>query len=299
MKKRFLICILTAFALVLTLGLAACSDPESPSGVFGKLETTQEVYAFSAASAGVIIDDMQGGMTGESDVADTEQQPSQPEQQPSEELSGLNRYMAVVGGLLADNGFGMSEQPSDREGFEKKMTLSYKDVAGDSRVYEMYFNEFMLEAEYDDDDEIEENYAIDGILIINGEEYAVHGEREIESEQGESESETEFFVDLGENRRIYVEQSIEEEHDEFEQEFSYSVRENGREVERSTFSYEAEDGETEIKMVTRKDGKTNVLYFEREVEHGRERLILRVDDNSYIVTENADGGYDYQPISRR
>ena len=148
-------------------------------------------------------------------------------------------------------------------------------------------------------DEIEENYAIDGILIINGEEYAVHGEREIESEQGESESETEFFVDLGENRRIYVEQSIEEEHDEFEQEFSYSVRENGREVERSTFSYEAEDGETEIKMVTRKDGKTNVLYFEREVEHGRERLILRVDDNSYIVTENADGGYDYQPISRR
>ena len=148
MKKRFLICILTAFALVLTLGLAACSDPESPSGVFGKLETTQEVYAFSAASAGVIIDDMQGGMTSESDVADTEQQ-------PSEELSGLDRYMAVVGGLLADNGFGMSEQPSDREGFEKKMTLSYKDVAGDSRVYEMYFNEFMLEAEYDDDDEIE------------------------------------------------------------------------------------------------------------------------------------------------
>lgn len=70
-------------------------------------------------------------------------------------------------------------------------------------------------------------------------------------------------------------------------------------MERSTFSYEAEDGETEIKMVTRKDGKTNVLYFEREVEHGRERLILRVDDNSYIVTENADGGYDYQPISRR
>lgn len=114
------------------------------------------------------------------------------------------------------------------------------------------------------------------------------------------------MVQLGEGRRIVVEQSFEREHDEVEQEYSYTIYENGRKLEHSSFEYESEDGETEVKMTMTKDGQTEAFYFTREKVRGREVMILRTgvgkDSQSYYVTPVTDGDgntrYEYQPISR-
>ena len=108
---------------------------------------------------------------------------------------------------------------------------------------------------------------------------------------------------LGENRYIRVEQSVEIEEGESEQEYCYSVYENGKLVERSAFSYETEENETELKMTSFKDGKTQVLYFEREIEKGEEVIEIHVGDGKhgkgYVVRiekdENGVNRYSFVP----
>ena len=236
----------------------------------------------------------------------TSETPEKPGEQPSgsPETAELDRYMALVESLLSDGGFDFSSQTSDREGYAEKTVISYKDMSGDAHDYVMYFNQTLTKSETDESDgETEENYSIKGVMVIDGADYEIRGERKNESEEGESETETEFVVILGENRYIRVEQSVETEDGESEQEYCYSVYENGKLVERSEFSYETEENETELKMTSFKDGKTQVLYFEREIEKGEEVIEIHVGDGKhgkgYIVhiekDENGDNRYSFIP----
>lgn len=388
MKKVFTAMALS-LAITLSFGLAACNKQPSKggsanggNGKFNELNTTESVYGFSAASAGMIISSMNAagttaqtaravqnlrpiqtaqtsqsvGLTSVShasaprvsttnlgsvahvcavpvnssaddaenapveetpdtsenpdvsvpETPGTSETPEKPGEQPSDspETAELDRYMALVESLLSDGGFDFSSQTSDREGYAEKTVISYKDMSGDAHDYVMYFNQTLTKSETDESDgETEENYSIKGVMVIDGADYEIRGERKNESEEGESETETEFVVILGENRYIRVEQSVETEDGESEQEYCYSVYENGKLVERSEFSYETEENETELKMTSFKDGKTQVLYFEREIEKGEEVIEIHVGDGKhgkgYIVhiekDENGDNRYSFIP----
>lgn len=385
MKKVFTAMALS-LAITLSFGLAACNNQPSKggsanggNGKFNELNTTESVYGFSAASAGMIISSMnEAGTTAQTaravqnlrpvqtaqtsqsvgltsvshasaprvsatnlcsvehvcavpvnssaddaenapveetpdtsetpdvSVPETPETPEKPGEQPSDspETAELNRYMALVESLLSDGGFDFSSQTSDREEYAEKTVISYKDMSGDAHDYVMYFNQTLTKSETDESDgETEENYSIKGVMVIDGADYEIRGERKNESEEGESETETEFVVILGENRYIRVEQSVETEDGESEQEYCYSVYENGKLVERSEFSYETEENETELKMTSFKDGKTQVLYFEREIEKGEEVIEIHVGDGKhgkgYIVhiekDENGDNRYSFIP----
>ena len=385
MKKVFTAMALS-LAITLSFGLAACNNQPSKggsanggNGKFNELNTTESVYGFSAASAGMIISSMNAagttaqtvqilqpaqiaqasrsvGLTSVShasaprvsatnlgsvahvcavpvnssaddaenapveetpdtsetpdvsvpETPETPETPEKPGEQPSgsPETAELDRYMALVESLLSDGGFDFSSQTSDREGYAEKTVISYKDMSGDVHDYVMYFNQTLTKSETDESDgETEENYSIKGVMVIDGADYEIRGERKNESEEGESETETEFVVILGENRYIRVEQSVETEEGESEQEYCYSVYENGKLVERSAFSYETEENETELKMTSFKDGKTQVLYFEREIENGEEVIEIHVGDGKhgkgYIVhiekDENGDNRYSFIP----
>lgn len=385
MKKVFTAMALS-LAITLSFGLAACNNQPSKggsanggNGKFNELNTTESVYGFSAASAGMIISSMNAaGTTAQTvqilqpaqiaqasqsvgltsvnhasaprvsatnlcsvahvcavpvnssaddaenapveetpdtsetpdvsvpETPETPETPEKPGEQPSDSLetAELDRYMALVESLLSDGGFDFSSQTSDREGYAEKTVISYKDMSGDAHDYVMYFNQTLTKSETDESDgETEENYSIKGVMVIDGADYEIRGERKNESEEGESETETEFVVILGENRYIRVEQSVETEDGESEQEYCYSVYENGKLVERSEFSYETEENETELKMTSFKDGKTQVLYFEREIEKGEEVIEIHVGDGKhgkgYIVhiekDENGDNRYSFIP----
>ncbi len=339
MKKLFAGIIVTA-ALATGMALAGCNgDSASTSGgKFAALDSPQSVYAFSAASAGMIISSA-GGQTGEEDAPgetpstpvtddgagqDTPPEGGQTEtpeggqketpgdgqiETPAPQPEGLDAYMELIESLLADGAFDITEQPSDRQGYESKTTFTYRDMSGQVHSYEMHYNAI---AERDagrdrDDDEDEQEYYIDGVMTIDGVDYPVHGERETESERGERESETEFVVELGRGSRIVVEQSFEEERGETEQEYSYSLYRNGRLEEHCSFEYEDEHGETEIEMTMKTADGTNSFFFTGEIVNGREIIVLRIgegrDARSYLVTRttdaNGESAYEYTPVTRR
>ena len=235
--RNIILIIAMAAAVSLPLGLTACGtsfNDRSSDGLFGDLTTAESVYGFSAASAGMIIsamngeeaggmllasaategaaDDTAGGATGgtEEGSGDVTADP---------ELTELDGYMELVGTLLSDGGFRCVTEESDRAEYTEKTTVSYTDINGERSEYVMYYNELLIPDDDDDDDdrdEIEEEYAIDGVMVIGGTDYPIRGERSFEQEGFETEAETEFRVTLGEDRYLYVEQGYEDEGDEYE-----------------------------------------------------------------------------------
>ncbi len=318
MKKLFTGMMITC-SLAAAITFAACGqgDQNSSGGKFNELNTAESVYAFSAASAGMIISAGQndGQTTPETTTPDvTAPDTAIPDTSAPEGTTPgqtatddgtylLDGYMTLIDSLLSDGGFVITETTSDRAEYESKTVISYRDINGGEHSYEMHYNKTADDC--DDDDHGEEEYAITGVMVIDGTDYAIRGEREVENGRGESESETELRVDLGEGKYMLVEQSYERGDGEFEQKYNYSVYENGRLTERSTFEYEEEDGETELHMTSLKDGENHSFAFTRERVRGEEVLKLRIggrDGQSYYVTPatDADGNtyYEYQPVAR-
>lgn len=339
MKKIITILIIAALAAALAISLVACNTGDdggytrpdgsfNPGGTggFGELDTPEEIYGFSAASAGMLISAMDTGaastaaestdIPADPGTGETPADPGTGTEVPSEPVvdsvtAELDGYMALVESLLSDGGFNVTTEASDREGYQVKSVVTYRDMHGNAIGYTMYYNEVLIPDDDDDDDddrdEIEEEYYIEGIMIVDGAEYPVRGERSSESEPGESEDETEFIVTLSSTRRMVVEQSVETEDGEHEREYNYVIYEGRKVIERSTFEYEVEHGETEIEMTHYKDGVNTVFFFDKEMRHGKEVIRIRVGSTasptaSYIVNlvENADGttSYTYERIGR-
>ena len=339
MKKIITSLIIAALAAALAISLVACNTGDdggytrpdgsfNPGGTggFGELDTPEEIYGFSAASAGMLISAMDTGaastaaestdIPADPGTGETPADPGTGTEVPSEPVvdnvtAELDGYMALVESLLSDGGFNVTTEASDREGYQVKSVVTYRDMHGNAIGYTMYYNEVLIPDDDDDDDddrdEIEEEYYIEGIMIVDGAEYPIRGERSSESEPGESEEETEFIVTLSSTRRMVVEQSVETEDGEHEREYNYVIYEGRNVIERSTFEYEVEYGETEIEMTHYKDGVNTVFFFDKEMRHGKEVIRIRVGSTasptaSYIVNlvENADGttSYTYERIGR-
>lgn len=314
--KKTITLILAASALTLALGATACNTGGiSLGGTSDTPASSESVYGVSAATAGMLIQSMEAGSpasrTPETTLPETPRET--PEQQPTEPAAPettvsvfpeLDGYMGLVDSFLNGSGYSVEVTNSDRAEYDEMMKISYSGLNGSTK-YEMHYNK-MLVPDFDDDDrwedEEEEEYAIEGVLVIDGMEYPVQGVREIERERNEYESETQFRVTLENGRSVWVEQSESSEKDEHELEYSYLIRENGRVVERSSFSFEEEKGETELEMIAERNGKRESFSFEKETYRGREYIFLRVgsgrETKSYLVVSDGNGGYTYEEIRR-
>ena len=155
------------------------------------------------------------------------------------------------------------------------------------------------------DEEIEREYDITGILVVDGMEYPIRGEEESETDGDESELETEFIVQFSDTESMYVEQSVETERGEEEKKYEYSIRNQNGIVERCEFEYESErNDETEIEMILWRKGEngaadfSQVFYFEEDPNerNGMEiRVGSRESTQKYYVRiqANADGSTSY------
>ena len=296
--KKTITLILAASALTLALGATACST----GGI--ALGGTEQDGQDQATDPG-----MDPGTTPET----APEQSAQPETTPDVTVSAfpeLDDYMGLVDSFLNGSGYSILVERSDRTDYEEMMKVSYRGLNG-STEYEMHYNKVLIpdfDDDWDDDrddrwdDEEEEEYAIEGVLIIEGIEYPVSGIREIERERNEYESETQFRVTLENGKTVWVEQSESSEKHEHELEYSYIIRENGRVVERNSFSFEEEGNETELELITERDGKREEFCFEEETYRGKEYITLRIgsgrETKSYRVLPDGNGGYTYEPLRR-
>lgn len=374
--KTALTAAIASLALCAMLSLVGCvgtlppSQPKTPAQTkFTALKSTQAIYGFSAASAGMIIQSTATGVVGsvrqnrlsllaETDDATLTSPTPDPAPTPNPsttpsgnaEFAELDGYMSLVGSLLGDGAFKTETQTSDRTEYAVKAVVSYPDINGKASQYVLYYNEIRKgdthanseesaqsedeesknddESENDGDSESGENsegnkdvesggesskgeqeskekYSISGIMVIGESEYPLEGKRIIETEGSESENKTTLVVIVSETERIEVEQKTEAEEGELEQKYTYSTYKNNALSERTTFSFESEDGDTELKMLSLKNGVTKAFKFDSETEDGQEKIMIRIGDRSAakkyrvnVTEENGVKRYTYTEVGK-
>lgn len=302
MKKAIMVlAVLTA--LILTAGLTSACNGDGARGVrMNELNTASEVYGFSAASAGTLISAMNGGNAAQ--AAAVRGLKAEYTVDDEATVDTLNHYMSLVESLLGDGAFGMVTVASDREEYAVKEIVTCRDLLGDTLEYVLYYNETDVK-EKSDEEGYERSGRIEGVMVIDGADYAIVGERKAEEENDESESEYKFTVALSETKFMVVKQETETEEGETENKFIYSVYENGELIERSSVKYESEDDETELKMSVYKDGIEQSFSFEEENGEitvkvgggegaGKYRVSIAVDEegNAYYVYQTKSGKID-------
>ena len=270
---------------------------------FAQVTNAETFFAYSAASVGnllsspytatncsVMATSMSVGtrvLTKESDLN-------------SAQTEIIDRYMPLVINLLSTSNIESNIAEGDIN-YKFVMNIHYTNLNGEVVIFKMLFNKLLL-GEENEEDEVEQNYAIDGILLKGNERYHVEGLHKVEKENGESESEMFFkaFLNSEKTSFIEVQQNFEIENEdgenEIEQKFIYSLYNNGKVVEKNTIKYESEDNELSLRMHIITERGTNILLF--NYERIKNKNVLHVVGNigdesiNYYIYFHEDG-YQY------
>ena len=270
---------------------------------FAQVTNAETFFAYSAASVGnllsspytatncsVMATSMSVGtrvLTKESDLN-------------SAQTEIIDRYMPLVINLLSTSNIESNIAEGDIN-YKFVMNIHYTNLNGEVVIFKMLFNKLLL-GEENEEDEVEQNYAIDGILLKGNEKYHVEGLHKVEKENGESESEMFFkaFLNSEKTSFIEVQQNFEIENEdgenEIEQKFIYSLYNNGKVVEKNTIKYESEDNELSLRMHIITERGTNILLcnYERIKNKNVLHVVGNIGDESinYYIYFHEDG-YQY------
>ena len=286
--------ILLVLAIVLPLALPGSSPTVLPGGnKFADITNAESFYAYGAASVGSLL-------ASESDASPVRAMKDGAARE-EKHIETVNRYMALVEGLLSEDAIETTAVEGNEE-YRYGMKIGYTDLLGNAAHYTLYYNKHFLNADQKEDDEKEEEYAIEGVLVAEGRTYPVSGNYETESEEDETEGELFFRAYLDEAKSAYIEvtQEYESENEdggqEVEREYVYSRYENGKRVERTTVEYESEEGELELKLTIEQEDVRDELVFESAHRDGETVLLaegkLSGEDVRFIVYIR-EGGYHY------
>lgn len=286
--------ILLVLAIVLPLALPGSSPTVLPGGnKFADITNADSFYAYGAASVGSLL-------ASESDASPVRAMKDGAARE-EKHIETVNRYMALVEGLLSEDAIETTAVEGNEE-YRYGMKIGYTDLLGNAAHYTLYYNKHFLNANQKEEDEKEEEYAIEGVLVAEGRTYPVSGNYETESEEDETEGELFFRAYLDEAKSAYIEvtQEYESENEdggqEVEREYVYSRYENGKRVERTTVEYESEEGELELKLTIEQEDVRDELVFESAHRDGETVLLaegkLSGEDVRFIVYIR-EGGYHY------
>ena len=188
----------------------------------------------------------------------------------------FNEYFRALDGFGGDDVVKTTVGDNDDESYPyaKKMTIEGVGMDGRKVVYVMYYDETEVKTE-EDDGEIEKEYSLNGVITIDGKEYAVEGMRSEETEDDERESELRIraYADAT-DKTTYVEMERENsvEEGETETEYVYSIYRGGVLIEQTAveFERENENGKEEIAYeIEFRSGET-IGKYEVEREAGNE-----------------------------
>mgnify|MGYP001851112460 FL=1 len=286
--------ILLVLAIVLPLALPGSAPTVLPGGnKFAGITNADSFYAYGAASVGSLL-------ASESDASPVRAMKDGAARE-EKHIETVNRYMALVEGLLSEDAIETTAVEGNEE-YRYGMKIGYTDLLGNAAHYTLYYNKHFLNANQKEEDEKEEEYAIEGVLVAEGRTYPVSGNYETESEEDETEGELFFRTYLDEAKSAYIEvtQEYESENEdgeqEVEREYVYSRYENGKRVERTTVEYESEEGELELKLTIEQENVRDELVFESAHRDGETVLLaegkLSGEDVRFIVYIR-EGGYHY------
>lgn len=334
MKKKLL---LIGLSLILTFSLAfaACNNGGKSSlssydaygigavsGVklLGSNVSSKAIKTLYAARSAAALQTEDNGATVStlsnlSDTASPTAETDGSEQAVKDQAERFNEYFTALDSFLGEDVVSTkTEQNTDSAyPYEVKMTISGRDFDGEVVTYVMYYTETLqpensFDFDDDDDDEMENQYRLVGVMVIDGINYHLEGERTEETEKDETETELKIRAYADVNDKSSYVQMVQEhsvESNEKEMEYVYSIYENGKLIEQTAVEFETErDGnkvETEYELEFRSGAYRGRYSVEREVKNNKTEITVRynIDGKSgnfrinEIVDESGNKKYRY------
>lgn len=325
MKKNFLLVVL-CLTMVMSMTLAACGDPASRANV---LSSPNDVYGMGAVSSIRLLGSnmpLVAVKTFSAVSATTQRRacgvklaPStvdDSEQEVKEQTERFNEYFTALDSFLGDDVVStVTEANTDSNyKYETKMTITGKDFNGETVTYTMYYTETLVKADFADDDaddedeETENKYQLVGVMVIDGADYYLEGERSEETEKDESETELKIraYADKTDKTSyIQMEQEYSVEEGEKETEYVYSIYANGELVEQTAVEFETENKnnkvETEYELEFRSGTSKGKYVVKREVKDNKISIKVKYNIDGKkgvfhireITDENGNKQYEY------
>ena len=291
--------ILTAvFGLTLLL-FVGCTPKATTNPVF---ENTKDVYGFEAISSLSLLSNVTTSQTEQklTNTAYSNYLKLSANDVTEEEIDEINHYLELVEQMLSDDKpLDVVTEISDREEFEHKMVINTKDLSLNTYTYVLYYNETPLnELEYEEDKDIDEEdkeeieSSLEGILIVDDQEYTVFGKKEIEDD----EMEVEFTSKIDDKNWVKVKQEIEDG----ESEFRYTISVDGV-ISKTSIKVETDDNETKVKLTFVEGKMVSKFQFKEQIEDGKRIIKIKsLDENKsinikvYITTDPETGEVTYE-----
>lgn len=295
MKKLIKFLVVVALVAVMAVCFVGCDIPSDNDGRKDfVLNNTSDVISTALVSSANVLsglatdNETQGNqLANANDITDAE-------------IDEIHNQIQMFEAFIGSNPLNVNIEASDREAYEHKMTISFKDLNNKESSYTLYYNQVLNSEENDDDDDIdlddlmeidvEQEYTLSGIMIVGENEYTIIGEKEIE----DGEYEMSIIAKIDDNNYILIEQETEDD----EQELSYQVWKDGKMVTSFSMSLENEKGETSVKIKSSVDGQVTYRKFSKEEENGQTTIKIKqtVGNEQYNVivkiTKDAQTGQD-------
>lgn len=302
-KKNIAITVVLTLIIALSATLTACltDNPAGSGGTIGNYTSNSDLVAMSATSSALILDEMQKN-TALAAVLNKDNS-LEGQQLTEEEIEEVKAQLAVLENYMGENAIKV-EQTAPAEDdeyygvYEIKMTVSTKNLEGETQNYTMYFNqtEKSNHASVDKDGhkdenkweyETEQNFTLEGIVISGENVYTMNGKKQVETEtEGlETESETSYTMTVrGENGEyIIFEQSYEEEDGESEQQYEYKIYNNRELVKRFELEFETENNKQEIEMKSYENGQVFQCKYEKKTRNGKDYIEAEVMKDGRMI----------------
>ena len=134
--------ILLVLAIVLPFALPGSSPTVLPGGnKFADITNADSFYAYGAASVGSLL-------ASESDTSPVRAMKDGAAQE-EKHIETVNRYMALVEGLLSEDAIEATAVEGNEE-YQYGMKIGYTDLLGNAAHYTLYYNKHFLSAEQED-----------------------------------------------------------------------------------------------------------------------------------------------------
>ena len=249
----------------------------------------------------------------------------------------FNEYFTALDSFLGDDVVSTTTEANTDSNYEyeTKMTINGKDFNGETVTYTMYYTETLVKADSADDDEdsaddedagddeedsgddedaanedeeTENEYQLVGVMVIDGADYYLEGERSEETEKDESETELKIraYADKTDKTSyIQMEQEYSVEDGETETEYVYSIYANGELIEQTAVEFETENKnnkvETEYELEFRRGTSKGKYVVEREVKDNKISMKVKYNIDGKtgvfhireITDKNGNKQYEY------
>lgn len=296
-KKKFLL-IGLCLTMAMSMLLAACGSPRkgktnalsSPNDVYGMGAVSSVRLLGSSISVGAVKTFSTVSATAQtraSGVLLTSSVGDNSKQEVKEQTERFNEYFKALDSFLSEDIISTATEANTDNNYvyDTKMTINGKDFNGKTVTYTMYYTETLEKTESaDEDEETEKEYRLVGVMVIDGVDYYLEGERSEETEKDETETELKIraYADKTDKTSyIQMEQEYSAEDGETETEYVYSIFSNGELLEQTAVEFETEnkDGkaETEYELEFRSGSTKGKYVVEREVKNSKSEIKVKYE----------------------